>query len=170
MQPKTTVLKDIYFAGGCFWGVEEYFSRIPGVYDVTSGYANGKTDNPGYREVCSQKTGHAETVHVRYDPSLVSLTTLTRQFFKIINPLSLNKQGNDIGSQYRSGVYYCDESDRAQIQAVFDEVQQGYDKKIVTELEPLKHYYLAEDYHQDYLVKNPGGYCHIDFSSLKNLG
>lgn len=165
----TNNLKDIYYAGGCFWGVEEYFSRIPGVYDVTSGYANGNTENPTYEEVCTEATGFAETVHVQYDPKIVSLNTLTEQFFKIINPLSKNRQGNDTGSQYRSGVYYADEADRMVIQQVFDAEQQKYDKEITTELLPLKNYYLAEDYHQDYLKKNANGYCHIDFGSLEDV-
>lgn len=160
--------KDIFFAGGCFWGVEEYFSRIPGVQETISGYANGTTQNPSYEEVCSQSTGHSEAVQVRYDPAVVSLATLTKQFFKIINPLSLNRQGNDFGSQYRSGVYYVDEQDRPIIQTVFDEVQKDYDKKIVTELLPLNHFSMAEDYHQNYLKKNPQGYCHVNFSSLKD--
>lgn len=164
----TDNLRDIYFAGGCFWGVEEYFSQIPGVYDVTSGYANGNTENPSYEEVCSG-SGHAETVHVQYDPGVVSLETLTKQLFKIINPVSKNRQGNDSGSQYRTGVYYTDEADRAVIQEVFDAEQEKYDEEIATELLPLEAFYLAEDYHQDYLKKNPGGYCHIDFSSLSDV-
>lgn len=175
METKNTIrintdnLKDIYFAGGCFWGVEEYFSRIPGVYGVTSGYANGTTENPTYEEVCYRNTGHAETVHVQYDPAIISLKTLTRQFFKIIDPTSINRQGNDRGDQYRSGVYYTDEADKEIIRSVFDEVRRNYKNKIVTELVPLQHYYLAEDYHQDYLEKNPKGYCHIDFSSLDDI-
>jgi len=162
-------LKNIYYAGGCFWGVEEYFSRIPGVYDVTSGYANGNTANPTYEEVCYMNTGHAETVHVRYDPDIISLKTLTEQFFKIVNPLSLNRQGNDVGSQYRTGVYYTDMSDIAIIQNVFDTEQKKYREAIVTELLPLKNYYMAEEYHQDYLQKNPNGYCHVDFSTLNDI-
>ena len=162
-------LKDIYFAGGCFWGVEEYFSRIPGVYDVTSGYANGNTENPTYEDVCHNNTGHAETVHLRYDPGLISLKTLTGQFFKIIDPLSINRQGNDAGVQYRTGVYYTDEADIEAIQEVFNVEQKKYDRKIAVELLPLKHYYPAEEYHQDYLKKNPYGYCHVDFSSLADL-
>ena len=161
-------LKDIYFAGGCFWGVEEYFSRIPGVYDVTSGYANGSSENPSYEDVCGG-IGHAETIHVQYDPSIISLKTLTEQFFKITDPLSVNKQGNDRGVQYRTGVYYTDESDKDVIQAVFDAEQQKYDKKIAVELLPLENFYLAEEYHQDYLKKNPNGYCHIDFGSLAEV-
>ena len=168
-QIDTNNLKDIYFAGGCFWGVEEYFSRIPGVYDVTSGYANGTTENPTYEEVCYGDTHFAETVHVQYDPSIISLTTLTRQFFMIINPLSVNEQGNDRGEQYRTGVYYVDEADLQTIQLVFAEVEQQYESSLATELGPLENFYLAEEYHQDYLQKNPDVYCHIDFSSLDQV-
>lgn len=162
-------LREIYYAGGCFWGVEEYFSRIPGVYDVRSGYANGKTKNPTYKEVVNENTGHAETIHICYDPSVISLKTLTRQFFKIVNPISINKQGNDVGTQYRSGVYYTDEADLSVLQDVFDEVQREYSTALVTELKPLENYFLAEDYHQDYLKKNPSGYCHITFETLSDI-
>jgi len=158
--------KDIYFAGGCFWGIEEYFSRIPGVYNVSSGYANGKTENPSYEDVIYRNTGHAETVHVEYDPSIVSLKTLTEQFFNIINPLSINMQGADKGTQYRTGIYYTDEADIGTIQEVFNTEQEKYKKEIVVEVLPLKNFYLAEEYHQDYLKKNPNGYCHVDLSSL----
>ena len=162
-------LREIYFAGGCFWGVESYFSQVPGVRSATVGYANGDTANPSYQEVCTGKTGHAETVHLVYDPDQVSLQTLTEHFFLIINPLTLNRQGNDSGSQYRSGVYYTDESDLELLQQVRDAEQEKYTAPIQTELLPLRCYYLAEDYHQDYLEKNPGGYCHIDFSSLADF-
>ena len=162
-------LKDIYFAGGCFWGVEEYFSRIPGVEDVTSGYANGMTGQPSYEEVCSGLTGHAETVHVRYNPDAVSLRTLAERFFRIIDPVSVNRQGNDAGPQYRTGMYYVDPADRQVLEAVMREEQSLYEAPLAVELMPLKRYDLAESYHQDYLRKNPGGYCHIDFNSLKDL-
>lgn len=166
---KPEVLKDIYFAGGCFWGVEEYFSRIPGVYAVTVGYANGKTANPSYREVCSGKTGHAEAVHIQYDPKQMNVEILARQLFKIIDPTSLNRQGNDIGTQYRTGMYYVEEADQSILAKVMAEVQKDYNKPLVVELLPLENYYLAEDYHQDYLQKNPDGYCHISFESLKDV-
>lgn len=159
----------IYFAGGCFWGVEEYFSRIPGVLDARSGYANGHTENPTYHQVCTGLTGHAETVEVRYDPSQVSLETLTEQFFEIIDPTSLNRQGNDRGTQYRTGIYYTHPEEQARFERILTEKQTHYARPIVVELMPLKNFYLAEDYHQDYLKKNPNGYCHIDFSSLKKL-
>ena len=161
--------KEIFFAGGCFWGVESYFSQIPGVYDVTVGYANGTTAHPTYEQVCSSATGHAETAHVVYDPELVGLKELTEHFFKIIDPLAVNRQGNDVGSQYRSGIYYTDPEDEAVLRAVLNEEQTHYTSPIQTELLPLTCYYLAEDYHQDYLVKNPNGYCHIDFSSLADF-
>lgn len=162
-------LHEIYYAGGCFWGVESYFSQIPGVYDVIVGYANGLTENPTYKEVCSGRTGHAETVHVLYDENRVSLQTLTEHFFKIINPFSVNKQGNDVGSQYRTGIYYTDEKDLDTLKDVMDAEQKKYDLPFAVELLPLTCYYLAEEYHQDYLEKNPNGYCHVDFSGLEEF-
>lgn len=162
-------LRDIYFAGGCFWGVEEYYSQIPGVQDVTVGYANGKTENPTYKEVCSGESGHAETVHVLYDPKIISLRSLAEQFFKIINPVSRNRQGNDVGSQYRTGIYYTREDDVGILASVMAQVQKEYASPLAVELMPIKSYFLAEEYHQNYLKKNPGGYCHIDFSSLKDV-
>jgi peptide methionine sulfoxide reductase msrA/msrB len=161
-------LKEIWLAGGCFWGVETYMSRIYGVFDVTSGYANGDRENPSYKEVSSGKTGFSETVHVRYDPDRVELKTLLMHFFKIIDPTEKDKQGDDIGNQYRSGIYYKDEKDRAVIDEVFALEQKKYTKEIQTEILPLKNYFLAEDYHQDYLDKNENGYCHIDFNLLKD--
>ena len=166
---KNNKLKDIYFAGGCFWGVQEYFSRISGVHNASSGYANGNTENPSYEDLLYRGSGHAETVHVQYDPDVISLKTLTEQFFKIIDPLSLNRQGMDKGTQYRTGVYYIDKTDIDIIKEVFNAEQIKYERKIAVELLPLEHYYPAEDYHQDYLKKNPKGYCHVDFSSLDDL-
>lgn len=159
-------LREIYYAGGCFWGVESYFSQIPGVRDVTVGYANGSTANPTYEDVCRRGTGHAETVHVLYDPNRISLQTLTEHFFKIIDPVSVNRQGNDVGSQYRTGIYYTDENDFHELKRIMDGEQEKYDSPLAVELLPLHSYYLAEEYHQDYLVKHPNGYCHVDFSGL----
>lgn len=164
---KAENLKEIWLAGGCFWGVEAYMSRVPGVAGVTVGYANGNTESPTYQEVCSRNTGHAETIAVKYDPGRISLSTLLEQYFKIIDPTSVNRQGNDTGEQYRTGIYYKDSSDLEAIKAVMAEVQKKYPKPLAVEVLPLKNYYLAEEYHQDYLEKNPHGYCHIDFSSLK---
>ena len=161
--------REIYLAGGCFWGVEEYFSRIPGVVDTISGYANGTKENPSYQEVCTGRTGHAETVRVVYDPDSVSLETLVRQYFKIIDPTVRDRQGNDIGNQYRTGVFYVNEEDIPTLETIFAEEQAKRTKPVVTELKPLSRFYEAEEYHQDYLVKNPGGYCHVDFSTLKDL-
>jgi len=153
---------EIYFAGGCFWGTEAFMERLYGVYDVTSGYANGTTESPTYEEVITGDTGHAETVHVTYDTTKVDLSTLLLYYFKIIDPTSVNKQGNDVGSQYRTGIYYGDEADEVVIQAAIEEVQKKYSKPVVVEVLPLANYTLAEEYHQDYLEKNPNGYCHVD--------
>ncbi len=158
-------LKEIYFAGGCFWGVEEFFARKSGVYESISGYANGHTDNPTYEEVITQRTGHAETVQVLYDPEVVTLQQLIDDYFAIIDPTSVNKQGNDVGTQYRTGIYYVDEAEQELIQSAIDELQQQYSDPIAVEVQPLDNFTAAEDYHQDYLKKNPGGYCHIDLDS-----
>lgn len=157
-------MKEIYLAGGCFWGVEEYFSRIEGVVDTDVGYANGRRENPSYEQVCTGTTGHAETTYVKYDEKAVSLEFLLEKFFKIIDPTLLNRQGGDIGNQYRTGIYYVDEEDIPVIQKKMEEVRDQYREPIVTEMEPLSSYYSAEEYHQDYLKKNPGGYCHVDMS------
>lgn len=157
-------MNEIYFAGGCFWGVEEYFSRIDGVVETKVGYANGTKENPTYEEVCTGTTRHAETVYIRYDESVITLEELLQKFFNIIDPTSLNRQGGDIGNQYRTGVYYINEKDKNIIAKYMDEVQKNYKEKIVTELLPLSSFYLAEEYHQKYLKKNPNGYCHIDLS------
>lgn len=164
----TDKLQDIWLAGGCFWGVEAYMARVYGVYDVTSGYANGNTENPTYEEVIRENTGHAETVHVRYDPERVDLEKLLGHYFMIIDPTLLNQQGNDRGTQYRTGIYYENEADRAVIDKVATAEKERYDDPIVTEVEALEHYYLAEEYHQDYLEKNPDGYCHVEFDTLEN--
>ncbi len=156
--------REIWLAGGCFWGVEAYFSRIHGVYDTTVGYANGTTENPSYHQIA--KTNHVETVHVKYDQSKVKLRALLKHFFNIIDPTVENRQGNDIGTQYRTGIYYQDETELPIIKTVLEEEQQKYAKPIVVEIKALEHYYLAEDYHQKYLQKNPHGYCHIDLSNL----
>ncbi|MFD0958133.1 peptide-methionine (R)-S-oxide reductase MsrB [Paenibacillus chungangensis] len=161
-------LKEIWFAGGCFWGVEAYMSRIYGVYDVTSGYANGHTENPTYEEVITGKTGYAETVHVKYDSTRVNLEKLLTHYFKIIDPTLLNQQGNDRGEQYRTGIYYHNEEDIAIINNIIEKEQKRYDKPVVTEVEPLKNFTLAEEYHQDYLEKKPNGYCHVEFDGVEN--
>lgn len=159
-------LQKIYFAGGCFWGVEAYFERIYGVADVTSGYANGEGETTTYEEVMKGENGFAETVEVTYDPERVSLEQLLTYFFKAIDPTTLNQQGNDIGSQYRTGIYYENDADVDAIAQAIVEEQAYYDDVIVTEALPLTNYILAEAYHQDYLEKHPNAYCHIDLSIL----
>lgn len=153
-------MAEIYLAGGCFWGLEEYFSRIEGVKKTTVGYANGQVESTNYQLI--HQTDHAETVHLIYDEKRVSLREILLYYFRVIDPLSVNKQGNDVGRQYRTGVYYTDEGDKAVIEQVFAEQEKQLGQKIAVELEPIRHYVLAEDYHQDYLKKNPGGYCHIN--------
>jgi len=135
-------MKEIYLAGGCFWGTEKYLKSLPGIKKTDVGYANGRTENPSYEDVCHRNTGHAETVRVEYAPEEISLT-------------------HDIGSQYRTGIYYVDPEDESIIRAAVSKLQEKYDKPIAIEVKPLENYYLAEEYHQDYLTKNPGGYCHI---------
>lgn len=154
-------MKKIVLAGGCFWGMEAYFKRIKGIEKTEVGYANGHTLEPSYKEVCSNTTGHAEVLVVEYDEMMISLETILSKLWKVIDPTLLNRQGGDIGSQYRTGIYYEDEADLPVILASKEEEQKKYEKPIVTEVEPLKYYYPAEEYHQDYLTKNPGGYCHI---------
>ena len=154
-------MKKIVLAGGCFWGVEEFLSRINGVISTEVGYANGRTENPTYEDVCYKNTYFAEVCLVEYDEHILSLESLLKEYWSIINPTTLNKQGPDVGSQYRTGIYYLDESDLDTILKSKEENQKNYDKKIVTEVIPLSNYYKAEEYHQKYLKKNPNGYCHI---------
>ncbi len=154
--------KEIYLAGGCFWGVEKYFASIKGVMNTESGYANGNTENPTYEDVTRKHTNHAETVRVVYDEKVVSLPFLLEMYYKIIDPISVNKQGNDTGSQYRTGIYYLDDLQRQTAEKSLKELAKRYEgQKIAIELMPLVNFYKAEEYHQDYLDKNPNGYCHI---------
>lgn len=154
-------MRKIILAGGCFWGVEEFLSRINGVISTEVGYANGRTQNPTYEEICTKNTYFAEVCFVTYDENIISLKELLGKFWTIIDPTSLNKQGNDVGSQYRTGIYYVDPSDLKDILDSKEEIQKSYSKKVVTEVKPLENYYKAEEYHQKYLKKNPNGYCHI---------
>ena len=153
-------VQEIYLAGGCFWGVEGYFSRISGVVDTDTGYANGKTAAASYQVL--HETDHAETVKIRYNSGVIGLEELLAHYFRIIDPLSVNKQGNDTGRQYRTGIYYTNKADEPVIKAFLNRMQAQYERPIAVEVEPLRHFVLAEDYHQDYLQKNPNGYCHIN--------
>lgn len=159
-------MKEIYLAGGCFWGTQKYLSLIPGVTKTDVGYANGRTENPSYEQVCRENTGHAETVHLMYDERFISLSFLLEQFFKVIDPTVLNRQGNDIGTQYRTGIYFTHPEDEADILKALQALQEKIKKKVVVEVLPLANYYLAEEYHQDYLDKNPSGYCHISYGKF----
>ncbi|MDF2543161.1 MAG: peptide methionine sulfoxide reductase [Herbinix sp.] len=155
------ILKEIYLAGGCFWGTEKYLSNVTGVVQTDVGYANGNTENPTYQEVCHNNTGHAETVRVIYNPKQVSLEFILTLYYDVIDPTSVNRQGADTGTQYRTGIYYVDSQDVAIIENSIQELQKKYEAPIAIEVLPLKNYYLAEEYHQKYLDKNPTGYCHI---------
>ena len=154
-------MKDIYLAGGCFWGTEHYFKQIRGVLNTEVGFANGTVKDPSYKQVKTGTTGFAETVHITYDPEQVSLDLLLELYFKAIDPTSLNKQGEDEGTQYRTGIYYVDDEDIAIIRNAFSREQSRYDTPLAVEFLPLQNFYTAEDYHQDYLDKNPNGYCHL---------
>ena len=159
-------MKTIVVAGGCFWGVEAYMSRINGIIKTVVGYANGTKKNPTYNEVCLGNTGHAEACLISYDEDIVSLEKILNKFWGIIDPTVSNRQGPDIGTQYRSGIYYTDKMDLDIILKTKDEVQSRNNKPIVTEIQPLSCFYDAEDYHQKYLQKNPGGYCHINLNDI----
>ncbi len=154
-------MNKIYFAGGCFWGVEEYFSRINGVVSTTVGYANSDTINPTYEQICEHKVQAIETVFIEYDEYIVSLNELLNKFFLIIDPTSKDKQGGDVGYQYRTGIYY----ENSDVLSIINEriliEQKNYENKILTEVKELENFFDAEEYHQDYLKKNPKGYCHI---------
>jgi methionine-S-sulfoxide reductase len=162
MDKKTT--ETAIFAAGCFWGVEEYFSRVKGVINSESGYTGGIKKNPSNEEVCTGKTGHAESVRVIFNPKVVSYERLLQHYWEIHDPTSLNKQGNDIGSQYRSSIFYTNPKQEMAAKGSLEKLAKSgkYSRKIVTEILPAKEFYLAEEYHQDYLKKNPSGYCHID--------
>ena len=157
----------IYLAGGCFWGLQKFLDQFDGIKSTTTGYANGTTSNPTYKEVCSHTTGHTETVEVIYAASQISTEQLLRYYFMVIDPLSVNKQGGDEGPNYRTGIYYTDPAMLPAIQTVCDEVVKKVGKPLAVEVMPLQNFYPAEEYHQKYLDKNPGGYCHIKQEMLR---
>ena len=156
-----TMTQEIYFAGGCFWGTEHFFKLITGVVDTQVGYANGTLENPTYEQVCSHRTGHAETVKVTFDSEQVGLEFLLDMFFTAIDPTQTDGQGPDVGPQYRTGIYYTLPEQRPVIEERVAREAEHYFKPIMTEVLPLRCFYPAEEYHQDYLDKNPGGYCHL---------
>ncbi len=156
-------MKTIYLAGGCFWGMQKYFDQFKGILRTEVGYANGPDRAPSYEDVC-KNSGHAETLRIDYDENVVSLTGLLNDYFLVIDPLSVNRQGGDSGIQYRTGIYYTDESQLPEIEAVYRKEEEKAGAKLAVELEPLVNFFPAEEYHQKYLDKNPGGYCHIPAS------
>jgi len=153
--------RDIYLAAGCFWGAEHFFKQIHGVVRTEVGFANGHTENPSYKEVYTDTTGFAEAVHITYEDAIAPLSFLLEMFFKAIDPTSLNQQGEDKGTRYRTGIYYTTPEDLPVIHNIFDEVQTNYSQPLAVEVLPLLNFYTAEEYHQDYLDKNPTGYCHL---------
>ena len=157
-------MKQIYFAGGCFWGLQKFFDQFDGVLSTDAGYANGPESGSGhaptYQEVC-RSSGHAETVKVVYDEDRLPMSRLTKYFFMVIDPTSVNRQGNDVGIQYRTGIYYTEMEQLREIRPIYREEQEKAGVPLAVELEPLKNFYPAEEYHQKYLEKNHAGYCHI---------
>lgn len=153
--------RDIWFAAGCFWGAQKFFKMIEGVEFTEVGFANGRTENPSYEQVYTDTTGYAECVHVRYNPEVVSLRELVRLYFRIIDPMSLNRQGEDEGTRYRTGVYYEDERDFDVLNEEFRRLEEKLGAGIAVELCPIVRFCKAEEYHQNYLDKTPGGYCHL---------
>ncbi len=168
-----TMIRTIYFAGGCFWGTARLFSLVPGVKSTVAGYANSIVESPSYKEVCTGATEAAETVRVDYDPDMVGLTDLIGLYLKSIDPLSVNRQGGDSGTQYRTGIYWTDPADAPVVEACLATLQRRLKEPIAVEQMPLRNFYPAEEYHQDYLVKNPGGYCHVNpqlFREAREVG
>ena len=172
------MIKEIYFAAGCFWGAQHFFAQVQGVQEAVAGYANGRTGGeegtaaPTYEEVYTDKTGFAETVKVVYDEQKTSLQELVSLFFTIVDPTSLNRQGGDVGTRYRTGVYYTDAAERADIEPVFAQERNRLGERsdeLAVQLEPLRNFFPAEERHQAYLDKNPGGYCHVPLKTFRYL-
>jgi len=161
-------MKKIILAGGCFWGVQAYYDKVKGVLETETGYIDGDFPNPTYEQVCNG-SNHAEAVRISYDESLVTLNHLLHHFFQIIDPTTINRQGNDIGRQYRTGIFYIDEEDNFIIDAYINKIKSKYQKPIRTEVKKASEFYPAETYHQKYLKKNPYGYCHIDLDLVDEI-
>lgn len=157
-------MRRIWLAGGCFWGVQAYFQQLKGVAQTKVGYGQGEMENPTYEQVCSGTTGYTEVCEVTYDEEVIPLLKVLEHFFRIINPTTLNRQGPDVGTQYRTGIYYADEGEREEILSFVKDMQKNYIEDIVVEIQPVINFYSAEEYHQNYLQKTIGGYCHVDLS------
>ncbi len=161
--------KTIFLAAGCFWGAQHYLKQIDGVISTATGFANGNIEQdvegaikaPTYEEVYTDRTGYAETVRVEYDPDILPLRKLLKLYFLCIDPTSQNRQGEDSGTRYRTGIYYIEPEDIPTIREIFNEVQHGYSSPLAVEVEPLQCFHPADEYHQDYLDKHPDGYCHL---------
>lgn len=158
-------MQTIYLAGGCFWGTQKFFDQFDGVVRTEVGYANGPDEAPSYEDVCSD-SGHAETVLVEFDEERISLEKILKYYFMVIDPVSVNRQGHDIGIQYRTGIYYTDEGLLPVIKKVYDEEEKSAGEALAVEVKPLENFFTAEEYHQKYLDKNPHGYCHIPAAML----
>ncbi len=160
-------MKRIVLAGGCFWGVEAYFKLLRGVEETAVGYTNGNKDKPRYEDLTSHRASHAEAVAITYDEATITLESLLEHLFRFIDPTSVDRQGHDIGHQYRTGIYYLDPHDAESIKAFLAKKTQQYSRPLAIEVLPETGFYLAEEYHQDYLDKNPYGYCHVDLRLVK---
>jgi len=160
-------MKKIWLAGGCFWGVEAYFQQLKGVLETRVGYGQGEKDNPTYQQVCSGTTGYTEVCELTYNEVIIPLEKVLEHFFRIINPTTLNRQGADQGTQYRTGVYYADNEEKEVIVNFIHTMQTYHTDEIVVEVKPVKNFYLAEEYHQHYLQKTTGGYCHVNLMLAK---
>jgi peptide-methionine (S)-S-oxide reductase len=160
-------MKRIVLAGGCFWGVEAYYKKLRGVMNTNVGYTNGNIPNPRYEDLKAHRATHAEAVEIYYDEKEISLEKILEHMFRFIDPTSVNRQGGDIGIQYRTGIYYRDEEDRRLIAAFISRKNREYNGKVAVETVEEKGFYPAEDYHQDYLDKNPGGYCHVNLNLIR---
>lgn len=158
--------KTIYLAGGCYWGVQKYIDQLPGILETQVGFANGTVEAPTYKEVCGGDTGHTETCRVVYDETVLSLKVLLHLFFRIIDPTQINRQGHDVGYQYRTGIFYQDPEDLPVIQTMVDWLQTQYEAPLALAVEPCKNFYPAEEDHQKYLDKRPGGYCHVPLEQI----
>lgn len=162
-------MKEIYLAGGCFWGTEAYFQRLPGVVDTEVGYADSVIDSPTYEEVCAGNADAAEAVHIQYDPDVISLPLLLEAYFRTIDPTSVNRQGNDRGRQYRTGIYWTDPLDALTVESAIAQLEKRIGSPVAIEIGPLRNFWPAETYHQDYLQKNPLGYCHINLADARRF-
>jgi len=159
-------MEQTIFAAGCFWGVQFYFDQVPGVVKTTVGYTGGHTENPTYEQVCTHGTGHAEVTLVEFDPEKISFETLVKQFFRMHDPTQLNRQGPDVGDQYRSAIFYFNDEQKEIAEKVKKDLQPNFDKPIVTEITKATKFYPAEDYHQKYTEKTGQGMCHIEYRPI----